>query len=95
VQVLRLCAEAGLVKVSVVALDGTKVKANASLSANRTYEAIREARLRVALRGGAGLVLGRHPEGYVCAVYRAVVSAEPAPTPMTGRRALPGYPPPC
>lgn len=42
VQVLRLCAEAGLVKVGVVALDGTKVKANASLSANRTYEAIRE-----------------------------------------------------
>ena len=41
-QVLRLCAEAGLVKVGVVALDGTKVKANASLSANRTYEAIRE-----------------------------------------------------
>ena len=39
-QVLRLCAEAGLVKVGVVALDGTKVKANASLSANRTEEHI-------------------------------------------------------
>ncbi len=41
-QVLRLCREAGLLKVGVVALDGTKVKANASLAANRTYVAIRE-----------------------------------------------------
>ncbi len=32
--VLKLCKEAGLVKVGVVALDGTKVKANASLEAN-------------------------------------------------------------
>ena len=37
-QVLRLCGEAGLVKVGTVAVDGTKVKANASLAANRTYE---------------------------------------------------------
>jgi len=41
-EVLRLCAESGLVKVGVVALDGTKVKANASLSANRTQEHIEE-----------------------------------------------------
>src|SRR4030067_1975237 len=40
--VLRLCAEAGLVKAGVVALDGTKIKANASLSANRTQEHIEE-----------------------------------------------------
>ena len=38
--VLRLCVEAGLVKAGVVALDGTKIKANASLSANRTQEHI-------------------------------------------------------
>ena len=44
-EVLRLCAEAGLVKAGVVALDGTKVKANASLSANRTEEHI-EAEVR-------------------------------------------------
>jgi len=37
-----LCAEAGLVKSGVVALDGTKVKANASLSANRTQEHMEE-----------------------------------------------------
>ncbi len=41
-QVLRLCREAGLVKLGVVALDGTKVAANAALAANRSYEAIRE-----------------------------------------------------
>ena len=41
-EVLRLCAEAGLVKAGVVALDGTKMKANASLSANRTQEHIEE-----------------------------------------------------
>ena len=36
VQVLRLCREAGLVKL-VVALDGTKVAADAALAANRSY----------------------------------------------------------
>lgn len=41
-QVLRLCAEAGLVKVGVVAVDGTKLKANSSLAANRTYASIEE-----------------------------------------------------
>jgi transposase len=40
IDILKLCAKAGLVKVGVVALDGTKVKANASLEANRTYEHI-------------------------------------------------------
>ena len=42
-QILQLCAEAGLVKVGVVALDGTKVKANAALAANRTVETIAQA----------------------------------------------------
>jgi transposase len=39
--VLRLCKEAGLVKVGIVALDGTKMAADAALEANRTYETIR------------------------------------------------------
>ncbi len=39
-QVLTLCAAAGLVKVGVVALDGTKIKADAALAANRTAETI-------------------------------------------------------
>jgi len=41
-KVLRLCSEAGLVRVGVVALDGTKMKANAALDANRTYASIEE-----------------------------------------------------
>src|ERR1035441_1869983 len=37
-QVLGLCAEAGLAKVGVIAIDGTKVHANASQHAARDYE---------------------------------------------------------
>lgn len=39
-QVLGLCARAGLVSLGVIALDGTKIAANASGLANRTYEQI-------------------------------------------------------
>jgi transposase len=39
-QVLAFCAEAGLVQLGVVALDGTKISANASLDANRTFETL-------------------------------------------------------
>ncbi len=39
-QVLELCAEAGLVHVGVIAIDGTKVHANASQHATRDYEQI-------------------------------------------------------
>lgn len=42
VEVLKLCREAGLIKLGVVALDGTKIKANASLDANRTAKSIEE-----------------------------------------------------
>ncbi len=38
--VLGLCKQAGLVEVGVIAIDGTKIAANASLDANRSYEAI-------------------------------------------------------
>ena len=37
---LRLCAAAGMVRLGTVALDGTKVQANASKNANRTLEQI-------------------------------------------------------
>ena len=40
--VLELCREAGLVRLGLVALDGTKVKANAGLEANRTASTIDE-----------------------------------------------------
>ena len=39
-EVLALCAEAGLVRVGVIAVDGTKVHANASHHATRDYEQI-------------------------------------------------------
>jgi transposase len=37
-RVLDLCREAGLVEVGVISIDGTKIRANASRGANRTYE---------------------------------------------------------
>jgi transposase len=36
VQVLAMCAKAGMVRVGTVAVDGTKLAANAGLSANRS-----------------------------------------------------------
>src|SRR5215207_9574300 len=41
VQVLALCAKAGMVQVGTVAVDGTKIAANAGLGANRSYAKIR------------------------------------------------------
>ncbi len=37
-QVLRLCASAGLIRAGLVAIDGTRMEANASREANRTAE---------------------------------------------------------
>lgn len=39
-EALKLCAKAGLIKIGLVALDGTKMKANAALDSNRTYDHI-------------------------------------------------------
>jgi hypothetical protein len=39
-RVLSLCRKAGLVNVGVIAIDGTKISANASLDANKSYERI-------------------------------------------------------
>src|ERR1700733_8650802 len=36
--VRALCEEAGLVEVGLISIDGTKIRANASRGANRTYE---------------------------------------------------------
>lgn len=47
-QVLRLCADAGMVKVGVVAIDGTKVAANAARHANRSPEWVREQAAKIA-----------------------------------------------
>ena len=39
-QVLGLCQEAGLVSVGVIMVDGTKIKANASMDQNRSYSGV-------------------------------------------------------
>ncbi len=53
VQVLRLCQEAGLVKLGHVALDGTKVKANASKHKAMSYGRMKkaEAELEATVKG--------------------------------------------
>lgn len=80
---LRLCAQAGLVKVGLVALDGTKMAANASPDRNRTMDAITKQVQGIlaeaaaldaaedAVNGGAGPVDGqRVPDGLVDPVKR-------------------------
>jgi transposase len=47
VQVLRLCQRAGLVRLGHVALDGTKVKANASKHKAMSYKRMRETEARL------------------------------------------------
>lgn len=47
-QVLRLCAAAGMVKVGVVSIDGTKIAANAARGANRSQAKVREEARRIA-----------------------------------------------
>jgi transposase len=49
-EVLGLCRAAGLVRVGVVAIDGTKVAASASRDANRSYEQIAREMLEEARR---------------------------------------------
>jgi transposase len=46
--VLGLCREAGLVSVGVITIDGTKIKANASMDQNRSYREIATRILREA-----------------------------------------------
>jgi transposase len=48
VQVLKLCAEAGLVKLGHIAIDGTKIKANASKHKAMSYGRMDEAEARLA-----------------------------------------------
>jgi hypothetical protein len=52
VQSLKLCAAAGMVRVGTVALDGTKLAANASDKANRTHDQL-EAEVAEILRQAA------------------------------------------
>src|SRR3954452_16127897 len=66
VRALRLCREAGLVKLGTLALDGTKLRANASRHKAMSYERMvkREAQLEAqiaAVRAQAEALLSLHP----------------------------------
>lgn len=52
-QVLMLCSRVGMGRLGVVALDGVKIASNASLSANRTEQGLREALASEAARAAA------------------------------------------
>ena len=52
-QVLAMCGRAGLASVGTVAVDGTKLPANAALGANRAYRAIRAEVERMLAEGAA------------------------------------------
>lgn len=60
VQVLRMAAEAGLVKLGTVAVDGSKVKANASKRKAMSYSRMKseEKRLRAEIRRITGMAKG-------------------------------------
>ena len=63
-QILRLCAEAGLVKVGVVAIDGTKMEANAALAANKKHEGLeKEIEREVAKMLAEAESVGREEDG--------------------------------
>lgn len=47
-RVLRLCSQAGMVRIESIAIDGTKIAANASMSANRSQKWVREQARRIA-----------------------------------------------
>jgi transposase len=51
-QVLLLCARAGMVGVGTVAVDATKLAADASLGANRSYEGLRAEARRIVEEAG-------------------------------------------
>jgi transposase len=46
-EVLAVCAQAGMVRVGVVAIDSTRLAADASLGANRTYEGLQAEAKRI------------------------------------------------
>ena len=61
VQVLALCQQAGLVKLGHVALDGTKVKANASKHKAMSYQRMKEKAAQLAAEVAVG-----PPQRQVC-----------------------------
>ncbi len=69
VQVLRLCRQAGLVKLGYVALDGTKVKANASKHKAMSYERMQEGEMRLQAEVAALLARAEEADAREDATY--------------------------
>ncbi len=94
--VLSLCRKAGLVEVGVIAVDGTKVSANASMDANQSYERIVREILAEARRRPIGARMScsatRAAMSYPssCARARAAgeLSGRPSETSMPSARRL-------
>lgn len=68
VQVLKLCAQAGLVKLGHVALDGTKIKANASKHRAMSYARMQKAEVALAAEVAGWLKAADawYPHGEAC-----------------------------
>src|SRR6266702_2900344 len=64
VQVLQLCRKAGLVKLGHVALDGTKVKANASKHKAMSYERMKEKETEMRTKVKALLEAAKNEDAY-------------------------------
>lgn len=64
VQVLQLCQKAGLVKLGHVALDGTKVKANASKHKAMSYERMKEKETELKRKVKALLEAAKNEDAY-------------------------------
>src|SRR5450432_4393571 len=69
VQVLKLCAEAGLVKLGHVAIDGTKIKANASKHKAMSYKRMNETEARLKQEIDALLATARRTDAEEDAQY--------------------------
>jgi len=75
VQILRLCQKAGMVSLGHVALDGTKVKANASKHKTMSHERMLRAEKQLAQEINAGAARGG-AAGCLEEMDRPVVSLE-------------------
>src|SRR5215471_17956305 len=89
-QVLKLAEKAGLAKLGHVALDGTKIKANASKHKAMSYERIRRVRRSFAPKWIAGLKLRKQPTRKRTNSTAQAVAATKCPTgSLTNRSAWP------
>jgi transposase len=83
-QVLRLCAHAGMVAVGSIAIDGTKIAANASTSANRSQRWVAEQARRIAEAAVSEAAAADHAED---AAEQAATGRAEGPPDELGTRA--------